>query len=294
MLFIGFVEDYIVRRGVKPRTAEFYRQCTKRFARWNRHPMSTLTASQKVVGFMEFLRNRTDVGQSRQHGYRRAFKALFAAAVRAKLIDEAPVLPIVKVPQHHPDGFTDEELTALLRYADPWQKAVIMLAYDTGYRRSDLFAVRWSEVGEDNIIRVIAGKTGRHKPAYVTDATLDACRALKKHFRRAEARVLPKRLSNFMLANLIPYPHDRGKWGRDWKKLGQRAGVYVVDRCCQCIRRTGASRVARERGIYEAANYLGHRGIETALKYYMVPHIVDKIPPSPPPLLCGPKEPARS
>lgn len=292
MLFTRFVDQYCTDHGVAESTASFYRCTASVYQRWHRNPLSTVNAALRVGDFFAYLSRRDGCGRSRQAGIRRSLKALFRAAYNQGLLEEIPTIPVVKVPQHQPDGFTEAELTALIKFADPWQKASIMLAYDTGCRKGDLFALKWSHVGDDKLVRFVASKTGRHKPASVSDYTLELCRALKPHYEKAKMRMWPRKPPRELAEHLIPYPFGKATWKKAWTKLGERAGVDTKDRALQCIRRTGASRIARERGVYEASLYLGHKGIDTALRFYMVPHIVDEKPPMPPAIL-GPSEPAR-
>lgn len=309
MRFDAYVEDYIVRRGVKATTAEFYRGPARMFQRWNKHPLSLYNAAVRCEEFCAHIRKKK-IGPSRQMGIFKALRVMFRDAVKHGLLETMPSIPSVRVPEHQPDGFTDDELNLLLKFADPWQKAVIMLAYDTGLRKGDLLRLRWDQVEEngndDNVIRLVANKTGRHKPAWVSDATLAACRALKPHLEKAKARIwsrgmfgnasMPckKTVPRHIINKIVPYPYAAVKWRNDWRKLGERAGVDVHGRILQCIRRTGASRIMRDRGILDASNYLGHSGINTALKFYRVPHIVDATPPRPPALISRPTVAARS
>ena len=309
MRFDAYVEQYIAKRGVKETTAEFYRGAARIFQRWHRHPLSLYNASVQCDEFCAFVRKKK-LSPSRQMGIFKTLRLIFRDAVKNGQLETMPVIPAVRVPEHQPDGFTEDELNLLLKFADPWQRAVIMLAYDTGLRKGDLLRIRWDHIeqrGDDNnVIRLVANKTGRTKDAWVSDATLAACRALKPHLDKAKARIwsrgkygradMPcKRLvPRGIVDRVVPYPYAGRKWMTDWRKLGVRAGVDVHGRILQCIRRTGASRIMRDRGILEASNYLGHSGISTALKFYRVPHIVDAVPPRPPALISRPTVAARS
>lgn len=79
----------------------------------------------------------------------------------------------------------------------------------------------------------------------------------------------------------------RPGWHKRWVRLGLLAGVNVYRRGLQAIRRVAASLTAREHGEYAAARLLGHcpaSGTTLFRTYYSIGEILDKPPPSPPPL----------
>lgn len=180
----------------------------------------------------------------------------------------------VKITAHEVLWFTDAEVRRLLCFATPLQRAAILLVRFGACRRGDCFRVRWSQLGEDNVLRWTMGKNGRRHQVFLPPEVIEACRAARA----------------FGDDRLVPWPFTMGYWAKCWKQLGERSGVNVLDRGLQAIRRTAASLVGRDHGEIEACRLLGHSdgsGLAVFRKFYRVESLLDKPPPSPPPLTMG-------
>ena len=201
--------------------------------------------------------------------HRRALAAMMRWAAETGRIERPVPLRPVKLVDHLPRAFTQDEFRRLLAAASPIETAAIWLAYDTGYRRGDLFRVRWHQVTVGPVPRIvhIPSKTGRREVRRLRPVTLDS-------LRKVRAAGNDDRL--------LPLDVGTTGWRLRWHRLGRRAGVDTLNRGLQAIRRTGAT-MAKIAG-QSPAEYLGHsphsRGV--AERFYLDPTMLDDAPPLPP------------
>lgn len=265
------VDCYVLERDVAGTTATTYRCAVNSFSRWLGRPGRISDLASRIN---EYLSDHSRIGSRyTTRGYRVPLVALLRRAAASNLCRMPEVVRRIKVPQIEPLGFSDDELQRLRDFADPVQLAAILVAYDTGFRWSDVFAVTWGDVDPLWCVRVIVNKTGRHEARMLTAATVAAC-------ARLQAEPGPR-------SRLVPFAAGRTAWDKRWRRLGKRAGVDVYRRGLQAMRRTGASLVAREHGEVAAAAYLGHSaasGVAIFRNFYRVGAILDRPPPGPPPI----------
>lgn len=263
----GWLDTYLAERDVKPSTARAYRCAVKRFVDFA-GPTSIDAAAGKLNDFIRF---RCDGGSRHTaHFYRLALLAIIRAAHDADLCELPKRIRPVKLAAHEPVGFSTEEIKRLIAHATPLQRAAIMLVWDTGIRRGDVFRTKWANIYNGNRLRIVVGKNGKRHSAMIRPETLAACSAVQD-----------------FSGLLIPYHYSLSSWNKAWRKLGRLSGVNVNRRGLQSIRRTAASMVARVQGVGTAAQFLGHSagsGIAVVTRYYLVPGLLDDSPPAPPPL----------
>jgi len=187
-------------------------------------------------------------------GHRVRILGLWRFAARRYGIDGPGEVRRAPVPQPMPRAWTLDELRRLLAAAadmpegGDWFRAAILVAYESGLRKSDL-----AELHRDQVARGLI-QFRQHKTAW-------------PHVIR-----LSKRTVVAVLGLPGPYPltvpWGSKKYTRLWHELRSRAGVQ--DGAFQRIRRTGASYVARDHGLDAARQWLGHRSPD------MVRHYVDR------------------
>lgn len=261
-----WLDEYLLVREIAPTTAVTYRSACNSFARWSGSKPSLAETS---AGLNQYLLWRSNIGSKQTaRGYRSALVALLRAAAESGRVAMPERIRTVTPPAHDPRGFTTAELRKLLTYATPEQAAAIRLVYDTGLRRGDVFRVQWSQL-TGNVLRITVGKSGRLHAARLSSDTLAALEAVRTCGR------------------LVPFEGGFTRWRKEWKRLGNRAGVDVDGRGLQTVRRTASSLIAAEHGEHAAAAFLSHSnasGVEIFRKYYAVGEILDKPPPLPPPI----------
>ncbi len=201
--------------------------------------------------------------------YRRTTIALLRQAADLGLCELPPKIRRVRLPDHQPVGFTDIELRLLLSFANPLQRAAILVARFAAPRRGDLFRVRWSQVDQAGVLRFTMGKNSRRHAVRLPPQAIVACAAVRDPLDD----------------RLVPFRGSGSSWAKAWQRLGRRAGVNVRRRGLQAIRRTAASLVARDYDEVQAARLLGHAvgsGLAVFRRFYRVGEICDNPPPMPP------------
>ena len=266
-LLVEYQTRYCSERDLSLTTEKFFRYGVRSFERWAQHAVTLHFAAQHLNEYLAYLsgsRNRYTAGS-----YRSSIVALLRAAAAEGLCQLPPKIRPIRRPEHRPHGWTPEEIARLMRHASPLQRAAIRLGYDTGLRKSDLFAVRWPQViGRRGDWRVVhtAAKTGRQVVRRIRNETYDELDALR----------------NPNDDRLLPADTKYTGWRKRWHRLGREAGVETRRRGLQALRRTGAT-LAKRAGA-NPSEYLGHspRSGDLASRYYLDPELLDDAPPLPP------------
>lgn len=289
MLLVDWAEAYCLERDLSHRSRGFYRGGARCFEKWAGEPLTIEAAAERLNRYLDHLaatKNRYTAASCRN-----SVRALLRSAAAEGLISLPVKLRPIKTPEHRPRAFAPDELERLIEHANPVQLAAIMLAYDTGFRRSDLFKVRWDQVIGEGINRRIAhtaSKTGRQEVRRLRQGTLEALEAIR---RDDDDRLLPLALEPKRTPRLQSVARGDGYsftgWRKQWRALGRRAGVDTHRRGLQAIRRTGATLSKRAGG--SASDYLGHSPHSQGLaaRYYLDPALLDTAPPLPPALDHG-------
>ncbi len=131
-------------------------------------------------------------------------------------------------------------------------RALIQAAYDTGLRRSDLFALKRSDIGSSGRIRKRQEKTADPHVCELSESTLKMVTALPGD-------------------RPLKYPHNSKSFYQYWKKLRQYAGLNSG--AMQQIRRTGATAVYSIDPA-KASSFLGHK-TPTMIAHYVDKSLVD-------------------
>lgn len=178
--------QYTAARDITYRTRKSYEGSVNRMEAWYQslpsHDGNLLTVATACEFYNEYvaflcLRNRSTAASNRN-----SIRALLRAAAEEGLCTLPRKMRPVKVPEHRPRGFKPKELRALLSHATPLQKAAIYLAYDTGFRRGDLFLLTWDQVHRSQYGYQVAhavSKTGRIEIRRLRLETVDALREVR-------------------------------------------------------------------------------------------------------------------
>lgn len=191
-----------------------------------------------------------------------------------------PRLRKIKIRDKPPTAPQIRSLQRLLRYATEIQKAAIMLVYDTGLRRGDLFRATWDDLHKIRLKRfkrdegavyywrliMVQSKTGKTIERRVRAKTVRVLQNVRKSYDN----------------RLVPWPYQDRWWNICWKRLIAKAGTPECTGL-QSIRRSGASYCARA-GM-SASDYLGHASPMIAKQFYIDPRIASRPGPMPPQIL---------
>lgn len=264
------VRRLIVERDVSLATTKAWLTSVRALVRW----AGEVTPQEACDKLSEFVAFRSTTGSPYTASfYRRTLVAILRHGEELGLCTLPKKVRRVRIPEHEPIGFTDLEIRLLLSFANPMQRAAILLVRFAALRRGDVFRVRWSQIGGDGVLRLVMGKSGRRHAVYLPPEVLVACETIRS---AGDDR-------------LIPFCSNMSSWNKQWLRLGRRSGVNVRRRGLQAIRRSAASLVARDHNEVEAAKLLGHAngsGVNVFRKFYRVGQILDK-PPATPPSIAG-------
>jgi integrase len=266
--------DYRKRRDFSPRTEKQYRAVIRQFERWLGRDAMLVDLRRHANAYIEFRINGGTIGvehvaasKTTAGSHRGVLALLRTHALRRKWCGKFAIRPVRK-PRIIPRAFTMDEIEKLLIAAYPVQRAAIMVCFDTGFRRSDIFAAKWSDVTEStddgHIVTKIVQKTGRVESRRLRRETVAACEAVRKP---GDDR-------------LVPAPRNVSNWTSRWQRLGSRAKVDTRRRCLQAVRRSGASYVKAMGGSPQ--KYLGHSSPHLAEQHYLDPKICGDLPDLPP------------
>ena len=147
------------------------------------------------------------------------------------------------------------ELHAIIANGKPALGLAIELAYATGFRISDLLALRWDDFGEGEQIRTL--KTGARQRYELDDNLRDILgRAKALHGRVVGLTVLAGRAGR---------PLKRGTVERWWREACAAAGVHGAH--FHDIRAAAGTEVERLDGEVAAQRFLGHKDPATTRIY---------------------------
>lgn len=267
------LSSYIRSRPLTTRTEMNYAAAVRQFERWLGRPATLADLARLGNDYVHFrvIGGEIDgvpVAASRTTaaGHRAVLATLMRFAVGQKWCRRVTLRPIRK-PRIIPHALLLDEIRRLLAHATPRQRAAILLCFDTGFRRSDVFAARWSNLyqrGNRVYICWVVQKTGRVETRELRPETVAACEAIR---RPGDDR-------------LVPGPKSASNWTSRWQRLGARAGVDVRHRGLQAVRRSGASYLAASGR--SAKKYLGHATDGLAERHYIDPRIAADVPDLPP------------
>lgn len=273
------LKAYLRSRPLSVRTERNYAAVVAQFERWLGRRGTLPDLAVRGDEYIEFRIlggkiNGEAISASKMTaaGHRGVLATLMLFAVRQKWCRKVTLRPIRK-PRIIPNALLLAEISKLLKHATPRQRAAILLCFDTGFRRSDLFAAKWSETfrnGDETLISRVVQKTGRVETRRLRRETVAALEVIRKPGSEY----------------LLPGPRSVSNWTARWQHLGARAGVDTKRRGLQAVRRSGASYLAANG--QSAMKYLGHSTPGLAERHYIDPRIASDIPDLPPPLDSDP------
>lgn len=266
----AWLEQYLTEHDLSRSSCATYRCAVNQYLRFD--PGSSVRGMGQRLS--EFVQVRSEVGSRRTAAcYRRVLLTLLRAGEQAGIAEVPTVVRRVRLPQLRPRALTLDEIRRLLDATERQphgrtQRAAILLTYDSAFRRGDVFRAAWSDVGPDDVIRLVISKTGRLECRQLRPATIDACREVTNGSGR-----------------LVPWNWNWSSWHKAWRKLARDAGLSeVAESGLQMIRRSAASYLKRDG--FDPAAILGHSAKSGRLadEFYIDRRIADSLPPLPPPI----------
>jgi len=287
---------YLPERNIAATTEGSYRDALRSFRRFlEREPTISDLTKATVNTYLEWLENR-GLSMRTVKDQWNVLRLLWRYAWDGELIADLPrgirklrLAPIV------PTSWTMADVTRLLAATqatmlDCWTgppgrrvhvglflNAVVRLAYDSGLRKSDLFAVTWEQLQPDGRLVVVMQKTMQSHVCQLRPTTVAALAAVRFE---SDTR-------------LLPWPRRVDRFYPFYRQLLIEAGLPISKRNgLQKLRRTSAS-LLESVAPGSATWHLGHSTPTMARKHYLDPAVCGAayLPPAipePPKLLEGP------
>lgn len=231
---------------------------------WLKSPLSKRSlASLKGADFSAFARERLSQG-IKPDTIRRDLMVVMAVLAAAKddwnmPIDSSFMKPVLKKLQQSPGRerrLSKTEETSLLQHASDYSAdahACIVLAIETGMRRSELQALEWSQI--DYEAKVIKLRHGETKNA---EGRIIPITAKAEHLLKA----LPRHLSGKVIASYSRADSISQMFTRVCKRAG------ITDLRFHDLRHETASRLAPYVTLTNLAKIMGWKNVEMAMRYH--------------------------
>ena len=196
---------------------------------WGRCPLSSITA-RDIKTYLK-RRGADGLSDASQNRYLAALKAIFKAAVAYGHCTDVKMLRGAK---QVPKALTDGQVESLLRECNDQIRPVVIVAIDTGLRRSELFNLTWGDVDveEDGKLTLGKSKTCKFRVVWLTDRAKSVLTDLK-------SRQLSKKVVD---VRVFPFTDIRGSLDA----AAERAGIGHVH--MHQFRHTYATRL-RDKGV---------------------------------------------
>lgn len=244
------VDRYRLAKGVSSRHATLQARSVALFTAFVGHPATVADLVPESVSRWIAWLETLHYSQWTIAGHRSRLLALwrwFDASADLRMVRPA------RPPEPLPEAWTAEELSRLLAAADrmregaAWFRAIILAAYETGLRRSDLCGLSRHQIAADGTLQLRQRKTG--SPVVVR--------------MRASTAALVLALPG---EQPLAIPWGSRRYTDLWRELCRLANVPLGG--LQKLRRTGASYIARDFGMDAAREWLGHR-TEGMVRHYV-------------------------
>ncbi len=189
-------------------------------------------------------------------------KRLLNYAAACGKLSENPIarVKLLRVPNVRRVVLDEEAFQRLLGAAEPWLKPILLVAFDTGMRKSEVLNLRWSQLDlKAGAVRLEAEDTKTDEPrvVYLTDRVLKTLPTQPRSGRSEYVFVNP--------ATGRPWQDIQGAAERARVKVGLD-GVWVHD-----LRRSFVTQ-ARRSGLPESvvARFSGHRTAAVFKRYNII------------------------
>lgn len=211
-----------------------------------------------------YVNHLLDAGKSiNTVGSRVAAARMLYKALRWAGVTEADPFADVKIPKEHThpwdksEPYSDEEVGALLEFADAQEQVLILVLAHGGLRISEALALEWDDLDEGRRrIRVNKGKGRKQRVVSMSRSLLEALRAYRQSLGIARGRLFT----------------FRGRSGavKRMDKLIARSGVRF--RGFHAFRKHSGTKLMRQvKDIARVAKHLGHSDTNVTRTYAQLP-----------------------
>ena len=170
--------DALVLHGMAERTQEAYIGAVVQLARHYRCSPEALDGAQ-VQAYLVHLLSERHLSRSTVNQYGCAYRFLFGTVIGAPAAQYQ--IPLPRAPQRLPEILSREELARLFAVArSPKSRTLLMLAYGSGLRLSELCHLRVAEIdghADRRCIHVVQGKGAKDRYVPLADDVLELLRA---------------------------------------------------------------------------------------------------------------------
>lgn len=254
-------------------TVKFYTAAVQKFAQWLRleghSDVSTLTRSE-ITAFQLWLREQ-GLSEGGEHAILRGVRATLRFGVDEELFSRDPFkkVKMPKLPADPPPAAQPHEVAAMLRAARegpfPWRdRALLMVAYDTGLRCSELVALTCADVDLVNgIVHVRRGKGGKPRQIPIGVRSGQAVTAYERRERKPARPVI----ENLFLAR-GGVPLTTSGVSQAFLRLAEAAGLPRDHVAPHALRRGFSVQFLRGGGdVFALQQLLGHTTLEMSRRY---------------------------
>jgi integrase len=258
------VQDYRTIRKLSPGAAYLLKRTAVLYGAYlGREAMASDLTDLSVSAWLEHL--ESICAPWTRAGHRTRILGLWRFAAKRLLCQPPGEVRRAPAPEPMPSAWSVDEVGRLVSAcqwlnarAAAYFKALILAAYESGLRRSDLWGLSREQIASTGVIAVRMHKTSVPHVVSVRPETAAMILELAG----------PKPLA---------CPYSSGRYGEYWARLCSMADVRHGG--CQQLRRTGATLIAAEHGEDAARAFLGHKSRD------MLDHYIDRSVTQPRPWL---------
>lgn len=257
--------DTMVLRGLAKRTQESYVDAVAALAKHHRRSPDLLSDEQVQAYLLHLLQDRR---LARSSVNQAACAARFLYCEVLGQTERRPQIPLGRREQRLPELLTRAEVAALLDAASgPKARALLMTAYASGLRVSELCALRGRDIEsapERMCIRVVQGKGRRDRFSLLTPDLLEALRLYWRTCRRGAAG---RDDWLFAAASDPQRPLDTASAQRCYYQAREAAGIAKKGGI-HTLRHCFATHLL-EAGVdlHSISQWLGHNHLNTTARY---------------------------
>ncbi len=226
-----------------------------------------------------------DIGRSTKAYYLSALKGVFHKALQDEVIVKSP-LELIDLPRTKKEGntihpFEEHEVEKIISHAEGWFKNLMALAFLTGMRYGEMYALKWENVDFDRKrIFVNASKSDYHEGATKTKTSRyvpifdDLLPYLKEQFKTTGFKTYV-----FYTDNNCRLKHNNVLKYR-WEPLIKR--IRIPYKNIYQTRHTFATTMLNSKNftMNQVSYILGHKNVQMLIKHYNKFSVdeIDKIP----------------
>ena len=264
-----FIAGYIARRSdVAPGTTMNFGTCERNLVEFFGHekPMRSITHTD-ATAFRKWLEDHE--GQAENTLRRRCGRArqFFAAAIKAKLIDENPFdgMPVTVSGNKEKDRFITEDESQKILAACPdaqWRLIFSLCRYGGVRCPSEIVALTWNDVLWDSSrIIVTSPKTKRYKghESRVIPMFPELLIPLREVFELAEPGTVPV---------ITRYRRGNQNLRTTFEKIVKRAGLVIWQKPFQNLRATRETELMESYPAHVVVSWIGHSE-KVAQRHYL-------------------------